>query len=335
MLLLLARLALADDATCLACCRAGGIGDCPTSLEVRTEWSATEPLATRWELMGAWVLACDGSGRFDSTITRSLDHEPDYGEVIGSGRNPLAVHCFTQACALPRGVCVGPASANGDVGLVGCEDTLAVDQKSLAVGPGRSPGRGAVVVVIDGRPLVAEPGEPAAPSPGSGPEPSPAPPPSAPWPAPTPPGAAAPSKAPLPVPVLELPPDPPDPCAPPADAIRSESRKRVGTGDDLRITAKSSEALRDYKAALTLDTCNGYAWMSIAQLAGDQARTDLTIRALRNATRLLPAHPGAWLMLGRAYESFGQRGLAAQAFKRATELAPGSAEAVEGYMRTR
>ncbi len=333
MLLLLARLALADDATCLACCRAGGIGGCPTTLEVRTERSATEPLGSRWELMGAWVVACDGSGRFDPTIVRQLDHEPEYGEVVGSGKNPLAVHCFAQACALPRNVCVGPATASGDIGLVGCEDTLAVDQKALAVGPGRAPGAGAIVVVIDGRPLVAEPESQPAPTPGSAPPPDTTPPPSAPWPAP-PKAPAAPS-APAPPPVLELPADPPDACSPAREPIRSESRKRVGSGDDLRITGNSAEALRDYKAALTLDKCNGYAWMSIAQLAGDQARTDLTIRALRNATRLLPTHPGAWLMLGRAYESFGQRGLAAEAFKRATELAPGSAEAVEGYMRTR
>ncbi len=323
MLLLLARLALADDATCLACCQAGGVGDCPTTLEVRTERSATEPVATRWELMGAWVLNCDGSGRFDPTITRRLDHEPEYGEVLGSGANPLAVHCFAQACALPRNVCVGPATASGNVGLVGCDDTLPVDQKSLAVGPGSSPGKGAIVVVIDGRPLVAEPGD----------QPAASPPPGSPWPVPA--RAPEPARAPLPPPVLELPADPPEPCSPAADAGRSESRKRVGTGDDLRITGRSGEALRDYKAALTLDKCNGYAWMSIAQLAGDQARTDLTIRALRNATRLLPTHPGASLMLGRAYESFGQRALAAEAFKRATELAPGSAEAVEGYMRTR
>ena len=44
---------------------------------------------------------------------------------------------------------------------------------------------------------------------------------------------------------------------------------------------------------------------------------------------------GGWLMLGKAYEAIGQRTMAADAFRKATEIAPGNAEAVEGYMRTR
>lgn len=296
-----------------------------------------------WELQGAWVVACDGSGRFDPSLNLQTDHEPEYGEVLNSSANPLAVHCFTQACALPKGVCVGPASGDGNVGLVGCDDTLPVDQKELAGGGGSSPGAGAMVVVIDGRPIVAEPpgAAPVAASPGYGAAPAVV---SSPYYGAAPP--AAPSAAPVPAPVpptpgpagpvvLELPVDPPDPCNPAPDAVRAEARKRVGTGDDLRIAGRTAEALKDYRAALTMDKCNGYAWMSISQVTVEQGRTDLAIRALRNTTRLLPAHPGGWLMLGKAFETFGQKGLAAEAYKKATELAPGNAEAIEGYMRTR
>ncbi len=428
MLALLVTLAFADDATCTACCKAGGLESCPTKLQIRTEKSGTDAVGLDWELQGAWILSCDGTGRFDPTFTTSADHEPEYGEVLGSGANPLAVHCFVEACALPAGVCLGPANLNGDVHLIGCDDALPVDQKELAHAPAREPGAEAMVVVIDGRPIVAErteggpvvmaaPASPAAPapavaapasiggaganpawgaapsassSPSSSPSPSAAatawtgspsgysPPPA--WepapgsqastvpsysPAPAYPAPAAPttpaygtpapaygsppfaSGAPAPAygaplaaapeapPVLELPPDPPDPCADAMDAVRGESRKRVGSGDDFRIAGKPAEALRDYRAALTMDKCNGYAWMSIAQIATDQGRTDLSVRALRNTTRLLPAHPGGWMMLGKAYESIGQRTLAADAYRKATELAPGNAEAVEGYMRTR
>lgn len=327
--------ALADDSMCLACCKAGGISTCETTIQVRTEKSGTEPVGTGWALQGAWIVACDGSGRFDPSFSALFDHEPDYGEVVNSGANPLALHCFSEACAMPKGVCVGPANPDGTVQLVGCDDTLPTDQRELAGGGGLAPGPGAMVVVIDGRPLVAErqhgaPLGPRATVPASAPTalpPSEAVPPS-----PAPSSSPLSSAAPV---ILELPSDPPDPCTPAPDAVRAESRKRVGTGDDFRIAGRTSEALKDYRAALSMDKCNGYAWMSIAQVANDLARTDLAIRALRNTTRLLPAHPGGWMMQGKAYEAFGQRNLAAQAFKKATELAPGNAEAIEGYMRTR
>ena len=328
MLLLLTGLAWADDTTCLACCRAGGLGDCPTELHVRTERSQLEALGDHYELQGAWVLACDGRGVFDPTLRLKADHEPGYGEVLGAGSNPLAIHCFAQACALPAGVCVGAADAQGEVALVGCADQLPVDQRQLAAAAQAGPSAQARVVVIDGRPLVAEPaGSAGVSTPSSTPVASPAP-----VTGPTPAATPAPTGAP---PTLELPADPPDPCVAAPEAVRAESRKRVGSGDDLRISGNGGEALRDYRAALTMDKCNGFAWVSLAQLANDQGRTDLAIRALRNGTRLLPNHPGAWLMLARAYESFGQRGMAAEAYRRATEIAPGNAEAIEGYMRTR
>ena len=323
MLLLLTTLAFADDTTCLACCAAGGLATCPTRLTVRTEFSKLGPSGMDTHVQGAWQLSCDGSGYFDAGASEDVDHEPDYAEVLGSGLNPLAVHCFAQACALPRNVCVGPANLNGDVQLVGCIDGMPASQPDLAAGPPPASGRSALVVVIDGHPLVAElaaplSGAPASPFP---PEPIPL--------AATPPQPAAGPAT------LALPDDPPDPCGAAPDAIRAEARKRVGTGDDHRLADRVDEALRDYKAALTLDRCNGYAWMSIAQLAADGGRTDLVIRALKNTTRLVPRYPAAWSMLGRAYETFGQRSMAADAWRTATELAPGNAEAIEGYMRTR
>ena len=319
---------------CTLCCTAGGLPGCPTELHVRTEASRLSPSGMDTHVQGGWVLSCDGSGRFDPGLSVEVDHDPSYAEVLGSGRNPLAVHCFAQACALPQGICVGPATLSGDVQLVGCVDTLPASQADLAAAPGAAPSQSALVVVMDGRPLVAEgaraggiPADrvvaPAAPLPSAVVAASAPPPPPI---APKPPAAPA---------VLALPNDPPDPCAPTADAARAEARKRVITGDDLRMSGRTDEALRDYKAALTLDKCNGYAWMSIAQLAADAGRTDLVIRALKNSTRLVPRYPAAWMMLGKAYEDFGQRAMAAEAWHTATELSPGNAEAIEGYMRTR
>lgn len=336
MFLLLAGLGLADDATCQACCRAGGLDGCATEVHVRTEGSSLSPSGMDTRVQGGWVLKCDGSGYFDPSLVEEVDHEPAYAEVLGSGLNPLALHCFVQACALPERLCVGAANLNGDVQLVSCVDGLPASQPQLAAAPRRPTSVAAMVVVIDGRPLVAESGETVVHGPPGvaasvATRPLP-PPPGAPPPGLAP--AATPPSAPAPA-VLALPDDPPDPCTPAPDAVRAEARKRVGTGDDLRIAGRVDEALRDYKAALTLDRCNGYAWMSIAQLAADAGRTDLVIRALKNTTRLVPRHPAAWMMLAKGYEGFGQRAMAHAAWQTATELAPGNAEAIEGYMRTR
>ncbi|MFN7143483.1 MAG: hypothetical protein ACK4YP_06905, partial [Myxococcota bacterium] len=93
-------------------------------------------------------------------------------------------------------------------------------------------------------------------------------------------------------------------------------------------------ALSEYRAALTMDVCNAYAWLGIGEIAGGAARPDLAVRALRNTTRILPGHYGAWTMLGKAYEALRQSQLAAEAYATALELRPGLPEAVEGWRRT-
>lgn len=339
-MLLIAALALADDATLAACCRAGGAGACPSTLRLRTEKSSVEAIGLGYELVGAWKLSCSGRGAWDGTHTADLDADPPYGQLLGTV-TPLAAHCFAQACGLPEGTCLGSPDAEGRFSLVECDSNMPVDHAALARAP-RAQATNGKVVVIDGKPLVANPvtgTPPAAPTPAVTEWAS------ASWtgePATSPPVAPAPATSTPPTTVatppalaVDLPPDPPDPCPAAPDAVRGESRKRVGTGDDFRVLGRLDDALRDYKAALTMDKCNGYAWMSLSMLAEQQGRTDLAIRALKNTTRLLPAHPGAFLMLGRAYEAFGQRALAATAYRRAADLAPGNAEAIEGYMRTR
>ncbi len=336
-MLLTLTLALADDATLAACCRAGGASACPSTLALRTEKSSLDAIGLGYELAGAWQLSCSGKSKWDGGFLADVDNDPGFGQVL-TAVTPLAMHCFAQACALPEGACIGDPDASGNFAVIDCASSLPVDHGGLARAP-QGDKDAKTVVVIDGKPLVAATvvgtPPPAAYTPQPASEPS-----SYAAPALTTPAYSAPTAPPPPVapaaPVaLDLPADPPDPCTPAPDAVRAESRKRVGTGDEYRITGRVDEALRDYKAALTMDKCNGYAWMSLSMLANGQGRTDLGIRALRNTTRLLPAHPGAFLMLGKAYESFGQRTLAADAYRKASELAPSNAEAIEGYMRTR
>lgn len=345
--------ARADDADCTACCRAGGLPACPSALAFVGEGTTSTARDGRWETRGAWILACDGSARPDPEAVHYGKAEPRFGDVVFPF-DPLSVSCIRQACARPAGACVGTPDERGISQVVGCDDGLPLDARALRRPPAPRSGGARLVVVVDGHPVVAERAEggsaaarpvattaaatasrpaPVAPQAAPIPAPTPAPPvaqapaEASPW-GPVSPSAAAPFQ-------LELPAEPADPCAPPADAMRAEARKRVDLGDDRRMAKDRVGAAREYRAALTMDTCNGYAWLGVGEAAQALDRPDLAIRALRVATRLLPRHHGALVLLAKAYEGFGQRPSAAEAYRKALELSPGLPDAVEGYARTR
>ncbi|MDP2306842.1 MAG: hypothetical protein Q8P18_12535 [Pseudomonadota bacterium] len=358
----LAPPARAADEACFECCRAGGLSSCEARLRVFGEGAPVAREGAGWRVVGLWELGCDGVGAFDPGATVVLDHAPLGGELIMQALNPLQVHCFEQACALPESTCVTPADDLGRLFLLDCESDLPVDAATLSnVSPvTRSPG--AKVVVIDGRPLVVLPvsgtafaagtsngahapsrsGSPrivptgsSAPAMTAGPSSSPRPEPVAAAPSTAMPAAASmPSSDPMAALAASLPADPPTACKAPAEALRGEARKRVDAGDDRRIKRDALGALQEYRAALTMDACNAYAWNGIGDIANEAARPDLAVRALRNTTRLLPGHYGAWTMLGRNYEALRQSSLAAEAYSKALELRPGLPEALDGWRRT-
>ncbi len=243
---------------------------------------------------------------------------------------------------------------------------VVVDGRPLVVAPGTTGGTAASAASAPAVPAVASAPAPmaSAPAPMTG-APSPiasapttswsAPVATAPtttWSAPVPAATPAPTVAPPPsVPVAaasttgapldafatfatSLPKDPPETCTPPAEALRGEARKRVDAGDEKRIRKDAAGALQEYRAALTMDACNAYGWLGIGEIASAAARPDLAVRALRNTTRILPGHYGAWTMLGKAYEGLHQAKLAAEAYSKALELRPGLPEALDGWRRT-
>lgn len=130
-----------------------------------------------------------------------------------------------------------------------------------------------------------------------------------------------------------LPRDPPEECEAPIEALRSEARKQVMTGDDLRLGKDAAGAIQKYRAALSMDACNGYAWLGLGESAVALERPDIAIRALRNATTLLPQHYGAWTELGQAYEAIQQVDMAISAYKKALALKPGLAVPMAGVQR--
>jgi len=130
-----------------------------------------------------------------------------------------------------------------------------------------------------------------------------------------------------------LPRDPPDECEAPIEVLRSEARKQVMTGDDLRLGKDAAGAIQKYRAALSMDSCNGYAWLGLGESAVALERPDIAIRALRNATTLLPQHYGAWTELGQAYEAIQQVDMAITAYRKALALKPGLAVPMAGVQR--
>lgn len=344
-MLLLGLLALvhADDAACVACCRAGGLAGCSADIQVFGEGAQVTREARGWRVVGLWAVGCDGNARLDEGATALLDHEPRLGELVAVPPNPLQAHCFRQACALPEDLCL-QSDAYGRFDLLGCDSGLPPSARELSRPPVAEAPTTSTVVVVEGRPLVVTPVAATVPpilvrpDPGfSGPPPGVPAQPAVPVPGTVPSvrvgGASAPSSTEALV-ALDLPADPPDACRAPPEAVRGEARRRVEMGDERRIARDTAGALREYRAALTMDACNGYAWLGIGEVAGGLARPDVASRALRNATALMPAHYGAWTSLGKAYEGLGQATLAADAYGKALAARPGLPEALEGWRRT-
>ncbi|MDP2312524.1 MAG: hypothetical protein Q8P41_06425 [Pseudomonadota bacterium] len=358
-LLLSAR---AADEGCYACCQAGGLASCNAELRVYGEGSRLSREGGSWRIVGLWEIGCGGQGVFNAGATVALDHPPLGGELVMQAVNPLQVHCFQQACAVPATTCVSPADDMGRFFLLDCQSDLPVDGSILANVTPVTRVPNARVVVVDGRPLVVTPvtgnafaagtrnGAQAPASSGTRPAttttygtttpaytpPTPAPPtatytPPAPVPTAQP---SAPPSDPMSALAATLPADPPDTCKAPGEAVRGEARKRVDSGDERRMRKDALGALQEYRAALSMDVCNAYAWNGIGDIASEALRPDLAVRALRNTTRLLPGHYGAWTMLGKNYEALRQSVLAAEAYSKALELRPGLPEALDGWRRT-
>ena len=130
-----------------------------------------------------------------------------------------------------------------------------------------------------------------------------------------------------------LPKDPPPECQAPMEALRGEARKQVMAGDDLRMARDAAGAIQKYRAALSMDSCSGYAWLGLGESAVALDRPDIAIRALHNATTIMPQHYGAWTELGEAYEAINQVDLAVAAYRKAVAIKPGLTVPLAGLQR--
>lgn len=305
--------ALAGTPGYQACCSAAGAVACPTELSVAGPGGAfaVEGAATR--LTGVWTLACDGGARFDPAASQLTAARPPEGGVISPIAQSAAA-CFDAACGLPAALCVRHEGDRARVTACdGTPATLALWQ-SLPVEDTRA-------AVVDKRVLTVRDVTATTPRPAIAALP------------PVTPATSVAAAAPLTAPDLTVPDAPPDPCRPSAERLASQAQ--VGDGNSAAMKGDYGYALQRYRAAITLNTCNAFAWadMGEAFLAlhdAGKARTTLLI-----ATRLMPSHYTAWANLGKSNEILGDLLAAADAYGKALETKPDFGPAIEGLARVK
>jgi hypothetical protein len=345
----------AGEDECVACCRAAGLSGCRTSIRMYGEGSVASAEAGAWRIMGLWFLDCDGQGRFEAGSTVVLPEMPVSGELLISTSPRGAFHCFSQACSFPEQACF--ERLGGDrLRLVDCRDGAPMPAVQLAQPGPTPPGSETIIVVVGARPLVVTPVTP---------QPSKAlsPPAGACCGSPQggslfgaevqravvvqreiePGGSSA-----LPSPsaerdrgrdaagrfVLEIPEPPLSSSCDTAEMLRTESRRRVDVGNETELAGNVQQAIDEYRAAITLDPCNPYAWADLGALALKLDRAPQAALALSQAVEQQPRHYTAFSNLGLAYEALGQPALARQAFAAALALRPHHQPAIEGLERT-
>lgn len=367
LMLFVSPLSIAGERECISCCQAGGLASCRPSLRMIGPGSVISPEAGAWRTLGLWTIPCEGDGRFDPGATAVSSENPLEGEVLTSGIPLVAIHCFRQACKLPEGSCLY-LKTEGRTRILNCESGDSLSAAALKIPGQKRMESGSVTAIVGDRPLVVQltegrpPRSLALPSVAS---PTPLDKPSQPllldgipyYPA----EDAAPKNPPesrvdsaLLTSSSAAPPEPthsPSPTAPvgviaielPAPAaedrctdsptLRSESHRRVDIGNEALAAGRPQKAVDEYRAALTIDRCDAYAWAAIGGLALEQGRSDLAITAFQQTLRFNPRHYLAAARLGLAWERQGRLDLAVESFRRSLEIRPGFPEAAQGLER--
>jgi hypothetical protein len=352
MLLALAGLAQAGEDECVACCKAAGLSGCRTSLRMYGEGSVATPEGGAWRVMGLWFLDCDGAARFEAGSTAVVADMPVSGELLLTGTHSAAFHCFTQACSYPEEACFD-VMPKQRLKLVDCEDGAAMTALQLAQGGPPPPGSETIIAVIGDKPLVVAPVQGAL-------VPHPVPPsgeraccngglfghsvpassavvtqsrPGASHGSPEPPSTSEAWAGARDGVVLVVPAPPLSPDCGTAEVLRTESKRRVEVGNEATLHGELQTAVDEYRAALTLDPCNPYAWADLGSVAMQLGMVSEAAIALAQAVELQPRHYTAHTNLGLAYEALGQYQLAYEAFEVALALRPHHQPAKQGLER--
>jgi len=314
-----------------------------------------------WRVLGVWFLDCSGQGRFERGSTAVVATMPVSGELLLASTAPEAFHCFTQGCSYPEDACFD-RMAEGRMRMVDCRDGAAMPASKLAQPGPPPPGSETIIAVVGHRPLVVEPVDaslaPTIPPPatsaccgndsaglfGHGDPPRSAV--ITQSPQGLDPGRAV-SAAPPALDeglyrrgsghqglyVLDVPEPPLSLDCGTSDVLRTESRRRVDAGNEALVRGELQQAIDEYRAALTLDPCNPYAWADLGSIALELDNAAAAALALSQAVEIQPRHYTAYSNLGLAYEALDQPDLAYEAFGVALSLRPHHQPAQQGRQR--
>jgi hypothetical protein len=317
--------AVADDRSCVDCCKDTGLYACPTKIKAFGDGSLATPEAGGWRVLGAWTMDCETGPKFDRGTTVVLDHQPVGGEILRLASPPAAVRCFATQCAWPKVGCM--YETDGIFILSHCEEgrplmaqeMLLFDPAPASVEPVRGP-----LVPVRLQTPVAVPAIPAQVIFQ-----------------PTSPqlfvveidsdGNTVVPQATTQVDLL-VPTRPAPPCNT-GDLQRAEAGRRLDAAENAAASGQLQPAINELLAAIVLDRCHAQAWALLGELALKAGHMSKALDALQVATELEPRHHMALTHLGQAYESLGFPRQAQEAFRDALEVVPGFPAATDGMKR--
>lgn len=288
-----------------ACCDAVG-ASCPETLRAIGPGSQTVRETGANRITGMWRLSCSTGVRYDDGATTAVDQVPVDGTVIDR-LQPGAAACYSAACSLPEGLCLSWTGSQAR--LVRC-DTGAIPGVTDWARPAEAPwtpvviGRDKVLRAVRGDRAQAR----------------------------TSPAPAGPPKIDLTGVDLSLPALPPDPCRP-NGALMDASNQQHGEGNQAAMQGDWGIALGKYRAAISINSCNAFAWADLGESYLMVQEPTRARDALEVAVRLMPKHYRAWANLGRTEEKSGRRNEALIAYQRALELEPDDPVARQGLER--
>jgi hypothetical protein len=303
----------------MACCKAVGAGECPSTLMAFGPGSNLQGGPNGATVTGLWEVSCNDGPFFDPIATRQAPLGSRDGQVL-SVMPTGAAACFNAACQLPPQLCLrhegdvarfvackgGPAgeilwtqSASPSTAVVVANRVLRVERVATAAAQARPPAPAPAPGVV--------------PQPGAAPRPAPA------------------SSGPV---DFTVPPEPPTPCIP-NSAMRDASNQQVDEGNEATLRGDVALAISKYRAAITIMDCNAFGWAALGETLLTAQQPARAQTALVVATRIMPAHYQAWTNLGKAYEGVGATDKAIDAFEHATRIKPGYLPAEQGLVRVR
>lgn len=319
----LASAALAGAQGYASCCAATGTSVCPDTVLAIGPGTQSSTLPDGVQVTGLWELKCASGAFYDNAASQVIARSSQPGMIL-TPLMPAAAACFDAVCSLPPDLCVRYGS-RGPV-VVGCSSGQAPSDnawRATATDDGSA-------VVVNGRVIKGlrstGTSQRSAPAlvhrPGGPPQ--------------TVYGTTARSAGGQVRGVggisFEVPDPAPDPCRPSA-AMRQPSNQQVDEGNEALVQNDMGTALNKYRAAITINQCNAFAWAALGDALLAVSRPGEARVALESATRLMPTHFRAWTGLGSAAEATGDRAAAQQAYQRALTEQPGYTPAAEGLRR--